>query len=694
MKWTLFLLAAATLSAQPVITDLQPRGVQKGAPFKLTIAGKNIGEGAQVWSTLPATFTALTPETTGPMSEGRYATFLVEPTAEVSPGVYPIRLQTPDGISNIQLFAVGTFPEYTEDESRPGSLPNSNDTIETAQQLPQAPLTVNGTLRGPERDVFRISAKAGEREVIEIEARRCGSAIDPVLEILDSSGKTLAQSEDAALLGLDARADVTFPKAGYYYVVVHDARFSAQTANFYRLKIGPYAYATEVYPLGGRRGEVVQVSLGKEKISVDLRNVDARARRTWVNVPGSAALPVPFAIGDDPEILAPVSGPVQLPATINGRLAKPGAVDRYTLAVSPGDPVFLRMQAIELGTSKLMAVISAFDEKGKRLGRSGDEPLAEDFYNVNQSRTAGDPILRLKVPEGVHALTVTVEDLALRGGPEYAYRLNAKKQTWDMKVTVNSPYVNIPAGGSVAVPVTVQRLGFDNAATVRIANAPKGLRVEGGYIVAGVPVKERPGNPSGRGVLILTAEDGTKFDPVELNVEAVVKLPDGTEIVRRADGLGMLVAVSGATQQGSVDRQRPVTAPWLNLALPSASTKAPSATLEVAMLDRKRMAEGDQITFRWRWHPKDANVMLPKTITSEMVGAGDVRMIDLKQDAKDRTTGTFVITTTKLTLPSRYDLYVSGKLQDEEIVSRPITIQVEEVKSDAKNDTAEAAAVR
>jgi len=53
-----------------------------------------------------------------------------------------------------------------------------------------------------------------------------------VLEILDASGKTLARSEDAPLLGLDARVAVTFPRDGYFYVVVHDSRYSTQTANF------------------------------------------------------------------------------------------------------------------------------------------------------------------------------------------------------------------------------------------------------------------------------------------------------------------------------------------------------------------------------------------------------------------------------------------------------------------------------
>jgi len=707
VSWRAALLIASALIvspcrlfAQPVITDLQPRGAQKGKPFTLTITGRNLGEGAKIHSTMPASFTRLAPDQPalaplvpgGPMQgESRVATFLVEPTVEAAVGVYPIRVVTDEGVSNVQLFTVGAFPELTEEESRPGALPNTNDTMETAQQLPPPPFTLNGTLRGPERDVFRLSAKAGEKRVIEVEARRCGSAIDPLLEILDANGRVIARSEDAPLLGLDARTDVAFPKDGDYYVVVRDSRFSTQTANFYRLKVGSYSYPREVFPLGGRRGELVETALGAGKITVNLRNAGANVRQVFVNVPGSPALPVPFAVGDDPEVTAPAGeAAISVPVTINARLAEAGQVDRYTLRVPPTRAMTFRIQARELGTSKLMAVITVRDEKGNVLGRSGDEPLAEDLYNVNQSRTAGDPVLRLQPPAGVDQVVVTVEDLALRGGLNYAYRLNVQPVAQDFRVILNVPFVNVPAEGSVAVPVTVQRQGFEDEIRLRVANAPKGLRVEGGYVVAGLPVKETPQNRNSRGVLILTAEPGETFESLELTVEGVAKLPDDSPIVRKAEGPGMIVNVAGASEQGAVDRQRALTAPWMGLELVTALTKPRAATLEVTMLDRKRMEEGDQIKFRWKWTARDVTQVLPKTVTAEMVGSADVRVIDMQVDAKDPSTGTFSMTTTRLTRPSTYDIYITGRLnvgggvsggEQEEIVSRPITVKVDEVRA-------------
>jgi hypothetical protein len=697
MRWRVFLLMVSALmvsapivSAQPVISELQPRGAQKGKPFTLTLAGRNLGLDARIRSTMRATFTLLTPDVPAELrgsamqEEGRYATFLVEPTADVPVGVYPIRVVTSEGISNIQLFTIGVFPEIGEDESQPGALPNTSDTMDEAQRLPASPFTLNGTLRGPDRDMFRMSAKAGEKRVIEVEARRCGSAIDPLLEVLDANGRVIARSEDEPLLGLDARAEITFPRDGDYYVVVRDARFSSQTANFYRLKVGSYSYPQEIFPLGGRRGEQLEVFLGQEKVKLDLQSISSNERQVFVNVPGSPALPVPFAIGDDPEVSEPpVDEPIGAPVTINGRIGKAGEVDRYKIRMPAGRAITFRIQARELGTSKLMAVITARDEQGNLLGRSGDEPLAEDLFNVNQSRTAGDPVLRVQTPEGVNQITVTVEDLALRGGPNYAYRLNVQPVGQDFRLILNSAFVNVPAEGSIAVPVTVQRQGFDGDVQLRVANLPRGLRVEGGYVVAVQPaVKDTPQNRNSRGVLILTAEAGSTFELLELTIEGVAVRPDGSAIVRRAEGPGMIVNVAGAIEQGVVDRQRSLTAPWLGLELVTAQTRPGPATLEVSLLDRVRMAEGDQIKFRWKWILRDPAQALPKMVNAEMVGSADVRVIDMQPDKQDPSTGTFLMTTTKLTRPSRYDVIITGRLNvaggDVDITSRPITVTVEE----------------
>ena len=68
-SWVLIVAAQAAFAASPAITELKPRGAEAGAPFTLTVVGRNLGEGATITTTLAATFTpVLTPETPGVMA--------------------------------------------------------------------------------------------------------------------------------------------------------------------------------------------------------------------------------------------------------------------------------------------------------------------------------------------------------------------------------------------------------------------------------------------------------------------------------------------------------------------------------------------------------------------------------------------------------------------------------------------------
>lgn len=651
------LLACALRAEPPSIVELQPRGAQKGKPFSLTVVGQNLGEGVSVISNLPASFTPL-----GSLKgmADRTASFLVEPKADWAVGVYTIRLKGSNGLSNILLFSVGAFPEIGEEESRPGASPHQNDSIERAQPLPSSPVTVNGTLQGPERDVYRIQAKAGERRVFEVEARRAGSAIDPVIQVMDSSGKLLAGSDDDPLLDLDARVDVTFAKEGFYYVEVHDARFSSQAQNFYRLKTGAYAYPTEIFPLGGRRGEKVEVELSGTKVNVDL--TAAKTPCVFVNLPDSPVLPLPFAVGDYPEVRAPVEGPLRLPVTVNGRLAKPGEVDRYELSVEPGQELFFDLQARELGTSKLTGLLTIWDEQGKKLASAGDGPLPVDVAAVTaSSRTLGDPFLQFKAPENVRRIWISVEDLARRGGPLYGYRLMIDRAAQDFRASIRTPFVNIPAGGTALVNVNIARRGYNGPLRIEAVNLPPGLTVAGGDIPAEVA---DPNNraTSRSAILTLTATAGANIKSDELSFRAIGSDEQGKPIERLATGIGYSIGVAGATEQGVVDRQRPLTGAWLGYALPAAVTDPPPATLGLKLESVAKKEAGYQFLFRWTWTTAGAIENWPDSVNVDVPNFTDLRVIEMAIDPKDRKTGTFLVTSTRNTLPALYNAVISGRL--------------------------------
>ncbi|HEV2687568.1 MAG TPA: PPC domain-containing protein, partial [Bryobacteraceae bacterium] len=666
MVLSVLFLCQAAFAGPPIITELQPRGVERGHSFTLRINGRDLAPDARLVSTLPASFTpVLAPQTEAMASPGRSIEFLVEPKADVAPGVYPIRIESSKGISNVLLFTIGTFPEVTETESLPYSRPNGNDSIETAEPIQQSPVTVNGTLRGAERDVFRVYGKAGERRVFEVEARRCGSAIDPVLRIQDGNGKQLARSDDAPGAGLDPRIDFTFPHEGNYYVEVHDARFSAQSQNFYRLKMGSYPYADGIFPLGGKRGEITEVTFfgaglkTPVKTSVDLRKLASQAGLTTVALPDSPTLPLLFAVSDLPELMPTFDGPLPVPSVMNGRLSKPGEIDRYKIRVEPGEKLLFELQARELGTSHLEGIISVYDASGKKLDSAGDKPLPEDVFAVQgTSRTSNDPFLNFTVPKDVHQITVSVEDLAERGGPLYAYRLITRQTAEDFQLALASPYVNIPAGGTAILSVNADRRGYDGEIQLTIPDLPKGVTVEGGFIPRQYVDAGNTRTFNRRGTLIITAAPDVELPLQQFIVWGEGKLADGTTLRRRARGPGMLAGVAGATAQGVVDRQRPITAPWLDFDLPAAVSEAPPATLQIKQTSVKQMAEGNRYEFEYVWKIKTG--MPPRQVNVEIVGAKDIRVTDVKATDK---TGTFAVNTTKATDPGRYDLYVTGRLK-------------------------------
>ena len=669
------LLCNSMFAAGPLLTGLQPRGAQKGKTVKLTLTGANLDVGAEILTTLPGTFTPLTPGRKG-------LPFLLEMKPDVPNGTYPVRVRTAHGISNVLLFTVGDFPEIEVDTSE-----HRRDTIATALVVKTTPVTINGTLAGADRNDFRINATAGQRLVFEVEARRCGSAIDPALTLFDQQGKQLAHNEDAPGIGVDARLDYTFPRDGDYFIQVNDARFSKQEQNFYRLKIGSYAYPDSVFPLGGKRGETVQLEFstkaGPVRTSIKLPE---QGDFTTVAMPGSPALPFRFALSGYPELRAPVDGPLTLPVIVNGRIAKPAQVDRYKLPVTAGESLLFELQSRELGTSALDGLITVSDSKGAKLASAGDIPPPIDVFSLQTgNRTSNDPSLNFKVPAGLSEITVSVEDIAQRGGAGFGYRLTARRQGEDFLLTTTPAFINVPRGGTVQINVNADRRGYDGPIAATIPNLPRGWIAEGGYIAAETLDSTGARSFSRRGVITLTAEKDAETPHAEMVVAGTAKLADGSVLTRRSTGLGLVVDVAGGTglpDTASSDRQKPFTAPWLGMMMPVALSDPPAGTLEITLLGRTHMEEGDAYNFEWKIKARNGSQAMPATISADVPGMRDIRVINMKAASKGSATGTFTITTTKATTPAKYDVIASAPLmvdgQREIIMSRAIPLEVVE----------------
>lgn len=689
-------LTSSALGASPTLKRLDPPGAQRGTAFTLNLVGRNL-QASEIVSNLPGTFTPLT--VSGPGAAAGKAEekrpFLVELPGETPVGLYTLRLRSPEGLSNALLFSVGALPEVSEEESRQPVHQALNNSVDGSEAL-ELPATVNGTLSGPDRDVYRFEGRKGQRLVIEVEARRAGSALDPVIRLLTAEKKQIAISNDTHGLGVDCRLDVSLPESARYYLMVHDARFSEQEQNFYRLKIGEFAYAAGLFPLGGRRGEKVPVRLvggnlrGSRELTVDLSQVGPEADFATVPVPGPpGSLPLLLAVGDLPEEMEPSGGTeasLEHGTVVNGLIEKPGEVDRYRLAVNPGEEWMIQLEAGGLGTSRLFGRLTAYDAEGNRLASAGDDiPEVAVFSAVLRGlRTSSDPYLKVKVPEGVRELVVAVEDLVERGGPLFGYRLVARRQAADFVLSLATPYINIPAEGTAAVEVNIQRRGYLGEIRLGIPDAGEDLAVEGGLVPTASLVQGERAR-SGSGLLTVTARKGAAPRLRELSVWGEAVLEDGTRLRRRARGPGLITQVqssrgTGRPDPNNRDDQSPFVAHWLGMELPAMVSNSPLAALKVEGPETIRLVQGMQTQLPWKFESAVPGLRPPERVVASSPGSREVNTRVGEVGAKYISEGWLRIGTTVGTPVLKFNLVLSGLLDVDgtpaTVYSRVMTVDV------------------
>lgn len=220
---------------------------------------------------------------------------------------------------------------------------------------------IAAVVRPGDEAVVAVELKAGE-ELGVMAAPLPGSALSPVLELRDASGKVVAAGRGRAL---GCRA----PAAGVYQLAVRDSDYRGG-ANFrVRLKLGPIPVVTRVFPLGLQRGTSATFHL--EGV-----NLGALAKTNFAApadaVPGKM-LPLPqpagqlplvppaqVVVGEFPEVTAPApDAPLSLPVTINAACAPSGL---WAFNAQANQPLIIEVMARRLG-SPLDSVIEVLDEQ-------------------------------------------------------------------------------------------------------------------------------------------------------------------------------------------------------------------------------------------------------------------------------------------------------------------------------------------
>ncbi len=410
MRKLAFLLVAAAAWGQktehptgnritpPTLRDVAPLGVSRGTTVEMTIEGFNLANASAIYFSDPgikgrivrvkelpdlnevrlgSNGTASTVDL-GPLPPRNQVTVEVEVDPKADIGNAKFRLLTPLGTSPEGQVLIE--PYYGESPDK-----EPNDTPEGAFES-YIPTILAGAIAKPgDLDHYKINVKAGDELIFENAAMKIGSALQPVVAILDAEGRVLKQ------YGLDSPESAAvfahkFDKAGTYYIRLSDYTASGRASNFYRYKVGRFAVAEAAYPLGVRKGASQDITVqgpgfGIAKISVkgDLGGYDD----ALLVRPNKAFNEIKLAVGEEPEVEAAgtntalaAAQPVTLPVTINGRLSTPGAFHFYRFTAKRGQPLVFEVNARRLG-SPMDSEIEVFDKDGKSIERATVRAVSE-----------------------------------------------------------------------------------------------------------------------------------------------------------------------------------------------------------------------------------------------------------------------------------------------------------------------------
>ncbi|MGH7128754.1 MAG: hypothetical protein ACREIV_09300, partial [Planctomycetaceae bacterium] len=402
--------------------------------------------------------------------------------ADAPAGFFPLRVQTESGLSNAVAVAVDDLPQRTANGV-------------SAEQPAKLPAAFSGRLNGPEQARVWFHGQAGQRLVADVEAHRLGANFDPILEVKTERGTPLAIEWGKPYLHGDARAELTLPADGLYFVELHDLAFKAPGQNPFRIKIGDLKLVDLLFPTSVPAGEsvtVAPVGTGWDEpptlnvTASDAPAVTALLPRTPSEYPASGPLPaldvaamraVRENNSADEPIDARFAERKHVPLVIQGRIARANETDAFLLDVTPGQELRFSLEARAISSSLDGELIIDVDDRPVKRGES--RPGAAN------TPLALDPLVTWTPPENVERVRVRVRDRHGRGGTHYLYRLTvAPAGRPDFDVTLLTPAVTLPAGGTAVARLQVERRGYNGPLTLSVVGAPH-IRVRPEQVPAG-----------------------------------------------------------------------------------------------------------------------------------------------------------------------------------------------------------------
>ncbi len=407
----------------PTLNSVSPTGIARGTTIEITVEGLNLAKASAIYFSekgvtgkivrvkeLPdlsdirlGSNGTLSTVDLGPLPPRNQVTIEVDVSPDAEIGPVSFRLLTPLGTSPEGKFLIE--PYYGEAPDK-----EPNDTPENAFET-FLPAILAGTISKPgDVDYFKIQVKAGQELSFLNGAMLIGSALQPVVTILD------ADLNVVATFGENGGSEQVmfahrFKNTGSYYVRVEDYQRSGRAVNFYRIITGEFPLVLGAFPLGVRAGSNMELTARGFHTAAKFKVEGTPSRDsedTLTLRPENSFNTVRIALGAEPEV-ASQSGAIAVPVTVNGRIEKRGAENRYRVHASKGEQLVFEVNARRLG-SDLDSYLEVLDAKGQPIERAIARPVWETALTLRDHDSAGRG-LRLTAWDGIK-----VGDYVMAGG--------------------------------------------------------------------------------------------------------------------------------------------------------------------------------------------------------------------------------------------------------------------------------------
>ena len=387
-------------------------------------------------------------------------------------GLYDLRLQSPQGVSNMLPFEVSSYPNFME---------SGKSTHYKPDEVRSLPAVLCGQVTPGGVDYFKFYGKEGEQIIASVKGRTLVPYIadavpgwfQPVIKIVDSKGKEVAYSDDYKD-NPDPVIITKLPKDGEYRLMIHDAIYRGRQDFNYRIQLGAIPFVTGRYPAYGVAGKKVKqeiegANLNDSKATVSVKK-EGYHQLTYTTDTGTSNAVSYYALPKGTSLIQfPENGKtLTMNTVISDSLSKENRIKSYRITVEENQPISIELIGRRNG-SRIDAVMKLKDGFGNVVAEADDN---EDPLQGTMTFHA-DPVLNYN-PGRNETLVLEVSDLHRGYGKDYHFLVRMQKQQGDVNAFVSPANISVPSGGTASFHVDIEGK-VKRPVRLAISGLPKGF---------------------------------------------------------------------------------------------------------------------------------------------------------------------------------------------------------------------------